>query len=147
MFSRSIILATFCWFCKGILLTSANEESGSKPNVLVIMTDEHNLRTIGKYRELLTSSQSSSQAFVWGEDLAVDTPNIDRLADDGATFSNFYTVSPICTTSRGSFMTGSYPTTNGAIRNHVAMNDDAVTFAHILKDEGYSTGYIGKVCI
>jgi arylsulfatase A-like enzyme len=123
-------------------------EEGTKPNVILIITDEHNLRTIGKYRELLTAATGSTdQAFVWGEDAKVDTKYIDSLADTGATFSNFHTVSPLCTTSRGALMTGTYPSTNGAIGNHVPMNADAKTFANVLQtDLGYSTAYMGKVC-
>ena len=118
-----------------------------KPNILVIMTDEQNLRTIGKYRDLFRQSypNSTQHTHPWGEGVEVLTEHIDSLAEDGAIFSNFYTVSPICTTSRGTFMTGTYPSTNGAKHNHQPMNDDAVTFAEELQDYGYSTSYMGKV--
>ena len=61
-----------------------------KPNLIMIMTDEHNLRTLGCYRDLM----DEKQAFPWGEGVKVDTPNIDQLAKDGAVYKNFYTVSP-----------------------------------------------------
>jgi arylsulfatase A-like enzyme len=129
-------------------MTIASGQDDKKPNVLIVMTDEHNLRTIGKYRELLgASSSNSSQAFIWGEDVKVPTDNIDSLAADGATFANFYTASPVCTTSRGTFFTGTYPSTNGAVGNSIAMNGDALTFAQVMNDAGYRTGYIGKVCV
>lgn len=73
-----------------------------KPNLLVIMTDEHNVRTLGCYRERM----SKDQAFVWGENVKVDTPNIDSLAHEGALFENFYATAPVCTPSRGSFLSG-----------------------------------------
>ena len=62
-------------------------------------------------------------------------PNLDSLAKDGALSSNHLTVSPVCTRSWGSFMTGAYPPKHGAILNEVPMNDDAITFAQILKDK------------
>lgn len=54
-------------------------EDISMPNVIIIMTDEQNLRTIGAYRDLM----STEQAFQWGKNAFVDTPNIDRLANEG----------------------------------------------------------------
>ena len=51
-------------------------EDGFRPNLLVVQTDEHNFRTLGCYREQL----SREQAFIWGEDNFVETPNIDFLA-------------------------------------------------------------------
>lgn len=112
------------------------------PNVIVIMTDEHNLRTLGCYRELM----EQSQAEVWGPGVKVETPHLDSIASKGVIFSNFYTVSPVCTPSRGSFMTGTYPSFNGATSNHAPLNADAITFAQILQDNlGYETSYMGKV--
>lgn len=114
----------------------------------MILTDQHNIRTIGRYREYLTKKHSTKQAFVWGENATVETKHIDSLADTGAIFTNFHTVSPICTTSRGALMTGLYPAANGANGNHVPLNEDAKTFATFLQDEfDYNTAYLGKVCI
>ena len=47
-----------------------------KPNLLIIMTDEHSIRTLGCYRNYLADSQKN----LWGESLRIETPNIDRLA-------------------------------------------------------------------
>ena len=136
-------MSIFISTCVAILISvsvAANEEA--PPNVLIIMTDEHNLRTLGCYRDLMVQSQAE----IWGEGITVSTPNIDSLGKAGALLSNFLTVSPQCTPSRGSFLTGEYPSTHGAANNHVPMNDDAITFAEILKDRlGYSASYMGKV--
>ena len=70
--------------------SGAPSEPPTKPNLIMIMTDEHNLRTLGCYRDLM----DEKQAFPWGEGVKVDTPNIDQLAKDGAVYKNFYTVSP-----------------------------------------------------
>jgi len=121
-------------------VVAANDEE-APPNVLIIMTDEHNLRTLGCYRDLMVKSQAE----IWGEGVTVSTPNLDSLAKNGALFSNFMTVSPACTPSRGSFLTGTYPSTNKALRNHVPMRDDAITFAETMKEKlAYETSYMGK---
>ena len=87
----------------------------------------------------------SEQAFVWGEDVKVDTPNIDHLAKEGAMFTNWYTASPSCTPSRATFLCGLYPEATGATRNNEALNDDAVTFSQILQDKhDYLTAFMGK---
>ena len=111
-----------------------------KPNILIIYTDEHNFRTLGCYRDLLPDDQ----AFVWGEDVEVETPNIDGLARDGLLCTSFYAASPVCTPSRAAFMTGLYPHMTGAPQNNLPMYDSVVTFAEILRRNGYATGYVGK---
>jgi arylsulfatase A-like enzyme len=110
------------------------------PNLLIIQTDEHNFRTLGCYRERLPAEQ----AFVWGPGVAVETPHIDWIAKNGALAERFYAVSPVCTPSRASFMTGRYPQNTGAMGNNLPMRDDMVTFAEVLRRKGYATGYAGK---
>ena len=66
------------------------------PNLLIIQTDEHNFRTLGCYRNTLTPDQ----AFVWGDGIAVETPNIDWLADQGAICTSFYATTPVCSPSQ-----------------------------------------------
>lgn len=114
--------------------------SDNSPNLLIIQTDEHNFRTLGCYREHL----SEDQAFVWGPGVKVDTPYIDSLANDGAICTSFYAVSPVCTPSRASFVSGMYPQATGSWKNDLPLNDDIVTFAEILKNKGYATSYLGK---
>jgi arylsulfatase A-like enzyme len=116
----------------------------SQPNLIMIITDEHNFRTLGCYRKYLRSIGQTNQTGIWGKNW-VYTTNIDRLAEEGVLFSNFYSVAPLCTPSRASFVSGLYPDFTGASGNKQIMNDDIITFAQILKDqENYSTSYIGK---
>ncbi len=112
----------------------------SRPNVLVILTDEHNFRTLGCYRKLLPKEQ----AFVWGDDVAVETPHIDSLAARGLLCERFYAASPVCTPSRAAFFTGRYPQNTGASENDLPLKDDVITFAEALRRTGYATGYAGK---
>lgn len=113
--------------------------ANAKPNVVVIMTDEHNFRTLGCYRETLPPEQ----AYMWGKTV-VETPNLDRLAKSGALCERFYASSPVCSPSRASFVTGLYPQNAGMMVNNLPLKDSCVTFAQVLKDNGYATGYAGK---
>ena len=85
-----------------ISLGMVNFAEARLPNLLVIHTDEHNYRTLGCYRDHLRDDQ----AFIWGRDVKVDTPHIDSIANTGAICTSYYAVSPVCTPSRASFVTG-----------------------------------------
>jgi uncharacterized sulfatase len=125
-------LAILCWASIAV--------GESQPNLLIIHTDEHNFRTLGCYREQL----SADQAFIWGQGVAVETPHIDSLARDGALSTSFYAASPVCTPSRASFITGLYPVATGSPVNDMPLHDHMVTFAEVLKRNGYATSYVGK---
>jgi arylsulfatase A-like enzyme len=115
-------------------------KAAAKPNVLIIHTDEQNFRTLGCYRALLPKDQ----AFVWGDGVAVETPHLDSIARRGLICDRFYAASPVCTPSRASFVTGRYPQNTGADINDKPMHGDMVTFAEVLRRQGYATGYAGK---
>ena len=71
-----------------------------KPNILLILTDQHRLSAVGAYGP--TPCQ---------------TPHIDRLASEGVRFETVYTTCPVCSPARGSIMTGLYPHTHGICSN------------------------------
>ncbi len=110
------------------------------PNVVIIQTDEHNLRTLGCYRDRM----SPDQAFVWGKGNKVDTPHIDSLAKDGLICTNYFASSPVCTPSRASWVSGLYPQATGSPSNNLPLKDSVVTFAEVLRKRGYATSYLGK---
>lgn len=112
----------------------------SLPNLLIIHTDEHNLRTLGCYRKQL----GEEQGFVWGKGVKVDTPNLDRIANEGAICNRYYSSCPVCTPSRASFVTGLYPVATGSPQNDLPLNDGLPTFATVLQEQGYATSYVGK---
>ena len=112
----------------------------SRPNLLIIHTDQQNFRTLGCYRSLLPKEQ----AFIWGDGVAVETPHLDSIAKSGALCDRFYASSPVCTPSRAAFVSGRFPQNTGAPVNDQPMLGEIVTFAEVLRRAGYATGYAGK---
>jgi len=74
----------------------------------------------------------------------VQTPNLDRLADEGILFSNAFVTTSLCTPSRASFLTGQYAHTHGVQNNLTPWRNENVTFLELLKKAGYDTAFIGK---
>ena len=112
----------------------------TSPNLLIIQTDEHNFRTLGCYRKTLPDKQ----AFMWGADAVVTTPHIDWLADHGALCTKFYATTPVCSPSRAALVSGRYPQNTPVTTNNIPLDGDIITFAEILRRQGYATGYAGK---
>ena len=74
----------------------------------------------------------------------IDTPNMDRLAREGARFTNAFATTPLCSPSRASFLTGQYPHTNGIIDNTARPSHNLRVFPLELQRAGYRTGFFGK---
>lgn len=100
-----------------------------RPNVLWICTDQQRFDTIG--------------ALGWP---GVSTPVIDRLVADGMAFTHAYCQSPICTPSRGSFLTGCYPSRVHSPRNGNSHFPESAPplITRLFADEGYHCGNVGK---
>ena len=100
----------------------------NKPNFLIIMSDEH-------------SAQYSS---VYGHPI-IKTPNMDKIAKQGMTFTNNFCNSPLCVPSRASFMTGQYVSNNEIWDNTKSMPSDKITWPYILRNNGYEAVLSGKM--
>ena len=74
----------------------------------------------------------------------IDTPHMDRLAREGARFTNAFATTPLCSPSRASFLTGQYAHTNGIIDNTARPSHDLPVFPLELQRAGYRTGFFGK---
>lgn len=112
-------------------LLGASSAPGSKPNVIVIFTDDQGYGDLGCY-----GSPN------------IETPNIDRLAAEGLRFTSFYAAT-FCGPSRAQIMTGCYATRVGHARNpgpgaKFGLNPAQTTLAEIAKGAGYATMCIGK---
>lgn len=105
--------------------------------------------------ERKTESKRPNLVFVFADQLRHDwlgyagdmkavTPNLDRLADEGVNFSNAVVVTPVCAAMRASLLTGKYTSSTGMVVNELRINPNQRSIAHVLSDNGYQTGYIGK---
>jgi arylsulfatase len=103
--------------------------SQNYPNVLFLFSDQFNARCL--------SAAGHPD---------VKTPNLDRIAAQGARFEHAYAQSPICTPSRMSFLTGLYPSTHGYYGLYGREPDQCLTsmFAYF-REQGYRTGALGKL--
>lgn len=99
-----------------------------RPNILLIMSDEHAPAVTGCYGHPL-----------------VQTPNLDRLAAEGTLFENAYCNNPICVPSRMSFLTGKYASDVNVFDNGSPLASEIPTFAHYLEASGYETTLCGRM--
>jgi len=96
-------------------------------NVLMIMTDQQRWDSLG-----VTGAQGYA------------TPNLDRLAGEGALFEACYCDNPVCTPSRASLFTGKPLPDHGVYRLHDILPEDETPFPYMLKQAGYKTALFGK---
>src|SRR5205085_379341 len=103
--------------------------AGSRPNIVFILMDDL------RWDELRCM----------GNPIA-ETPNIDRIAREGALFRNAFVTTPLCSPSRASFLTGLYTHAHGIIDNTArdAYSHKLQTFPRTLHGAGYETGFVGK---
>lgn len=109
-------------------------------NVLFIYTDEHNFRTLESYLPHIDPSQRHP----WGDNVPLETPNLNYIAENGALMTNCYVTSPLSTPSRASLMTGKYPQKTNCIGNDLILDQSLKTLPALFKENGYATGYVGK---
>jgi choline-sulfatase len=110
------------------ILRAGTRARRDRPNLLVIMSDQHAARWCG-----------------YAGDPTVRTPNLDRLAEAGVVFRNAYCNSPLCVPSRMSFLTGRQVQNIGIWDNHTILASEVETFAHVLRRSGYDVVLNGKM--
>ncbi|MCH7909209.1 MAG: sulfatase [Candidatus Hydrogenedentes bacterium] len=108
-------------------------ETSRPPNFVIILADDLGLGDIGPYGAT-----------------RIATPHTDRMAEEGAILTNFYSGANVCTPSRGALLTGKYPIRLGLTRgvarpsNEIGLSQDETTIATMLREAGYATACIGK---
>jgi arylsulfatase A-like enzyme len=114
-----------------VLVQCKNENKSSlpeRPNILFIMSDDHAYQAISAYSDHL-----------------IQTPNIDRIANEGMLFTNACVTNSICAPSRAVILTGKHSHLNGKIDNRFPFDTSQITFPQILHDNGYQTAMFGKL--
>jgi arylsulfatase A-like enzyme len=101
--------------------------SQQRPNVIYIMTDDHDNDAISAYNKQFIS-----------------TPNLDRLAKDGMKFNRAFVGNSICSPARATLLTGQHSHKNGVKDNFTRFDSSKTTIAHVLSQAGYQTALIGK---
>lgn len=114
-------------------LSLAAQAADKKPNILIIFPDDMGWENVSAY------SQGT---------MGYRTPNIDRIAKEGAMFTDHY-AQPSCTAGRAALITGQYPirsgmTTVGRPGAELGLKPESPTLAEVLKPLGYATGQFGK---
>lgn len=99
-----------------------------RPNILFICTDQQHYDALGCYGNT-----------------HIQTPTIDRLAEQGVLFERCYVQSPVCAPSRASLVTGQYPSVHGLWANGVSLPEGMQLFSRALAADGYDCGMIGKM--
>lgn len=106
---------------------AATEVSRKRPNILLLMSDQHRGDCLGV-----------------GGNEAIVTPNLDRIAREGARFSHAYTCVPSCTPARSALLTGLGPWRNGMLGYSKVAEKYGKEKPRMLSDAGYRSCAIGK---
>jgi arylsulfatase A-like enzyme len=112
----------------GMFGCSPQLEETQRPNILFIMSDDHAYQAISAYTDEL-----------------IQTPNIDRLAKEGAIFTRATVTNSICAPSRAVLLTGKHSFVNGKVDNMQPFNWDQPNFPKLMQANGYQTAMIGKI--
>ncbi|MFY7875912.1 MAG: sulfatase-like hydrolase/transferase, partial [Pirellula sp.] len=115
------------------LVSTNATQSGKKPNILVLWGDDIGVHNISAYNHGI---------------MGYHTPNIDRIAKEGALFTDAYSQQS-CTAGRASFILGQHPFRTGLLTigmpgSPQGIPDWTPTIADLLKEQGYATGQFGK---
>jgi arylsulfatase A-like enzyme len=98
-----------------------------QPNIVFIISDDHAFQAIGAYGGKL-----------------MPTPNIDRIAKEGAIFQNSFVTNSICGPSRATLLTGKYSHQNGYAVNENKFDVNQFLFSRLLQKNNYQTAWVGK---
>jgi N-acetylglucosamine-6-sulfatase len=113
--------------CVAALLAATFAQSKRPPNIVFVLVDDMRWDDF----------RAAGHPFI-------ETPNMDRVAREGARFLNAFATTPLCSPSRASFLTGQYAHTNGIVDNTARPSHQLATFPRALEQAGYRTAFFGK---
>ncbi|MHC4743592.1 MAG: twin-arginine translocation signal domain-containing protein, partial [Planctomycetota bacterium] len=99
------------------------KQKADKPNFVLIFMDDQGYRDVGCFGSP-----------------DINTPNLDKMAEEGMRFTDFYSASAVCSPSRAALLTGCYPPRVGVTkvlfpRDNIGLNPEEITIADILKQQ------------
>jgi len=100
----------------------------TKPNIICFVTDQQRADHLGCYGNV-----------------EIKTPNIDRLAREGVTFTQSFVANPVCMPNRASMFTGRYPKAHRVRENGIALSPADRVLPEVLRRAGYQTASFGKI--
>lgn len=109
---------------------NTSKKTVEKPNIVFIMADDHAIQAISAYGHPISK--------------LANTPNIDRIAENGAIFQNSFVTNSICGPSRAVILTGKHSHINGFRQNGDYFNGSQPTLPKMLQQSGYNTAVFGK---
>jgi len=120
-----VVLSLLCFCCS----SKKEEIKPNKPNVIFLLTDDQRWDALGAMGNSI-----------------IKTPNLDKMASNGFLFTNAYVTTSICCVSRASILSGQYESRHGINGFRTSFTKDAFnkTYPAILKENGYTIGFIGK---
>lgn len=127
--ATSLLLSNF-YTANGNVVTGG--KSTDKPNFVFVLVDD-----------LAFDAIQSSNRYPF-----LQTPNVQRLQDEGVTFNNFFCTTSLCSPSRASFLTGVYSHVHGVNQNNPMVDPDWNVFKPyplLLQQKGYETAFLGKI--
>ena len=129
-------LFKFSYLLLGLLVmlfsSCENISKPAPPNIIFVLTDDLGFEDLSSYGSKIIS-----------------TPNLDKLASEGALLNSYYSTQAVCSASRASILTGSYPNRigfSGALgpNSKKGINPDELLISEMLKEKGYKTAVYGK---
>ena len=131
-FMRSCAAGASAMMASPFLAAAANSQQGKRPNIVLMVSDDHGLDALGCYGNPV-----------------IKTPNLDTLAGDGVRFTNAFCTTASCSASRSVILTGLYNHANGQYGHqhsyhHFISFPDIKSLPVLLTEAGYRTARIGK---
>ncbi|MGL6260956.1 sulfatase family protein [Vibrio sp. WXL210] len=111
-------------------VNSQLDSQAERPNILFIMSDDHAVQALSAYGHPVSK--------------LAPTPNIDRIAENGAKFERSYVTNSLCGPSRAAMLTGKFGHENGFTYNGQIFDGTQFNWPNTLQDSGYTTAMIGK---
>lgn len=119
-------------------------QNTDKPNFIIMIPDDQRWDAMGFVQAAMAGNSLPNQRIARFPYLSGNTPGFDTLADQGVVFQNSFAVASLCSPARATMLTGLHAHKHGITDNKNPFPENLVTYATLLQDHGYLTGYFGK---